>query len=158
ITFLAAQNGNRVGSGECTDAANEALRVAGGDFMLHDPGDGNYTWGTSVATITNGALDPAGRGRVVPGDIIQFWISATQHHTMVVAAVDAAGFPSMEYEQNWGGNRTLTCHDRSDILGKPYAGTITIYQPVERTPPPAGYYEFSIVNNTSMLLNNPSTP
>jgi hypothetical protein len=131
----------RIGSGECADIATEALRVAGGAFLGST--DGSVQWGTQFATIANGTLSGDG---VEPGDIIQF-VNGTGQHTMVVAAVDANGFPSSEYEQNWGTNRWMHRADRSDVLRNPYPGTITIYHPVDRVVPPAGPLAFSVVNN-----------
>jgi hypothetical protein len=151
-TFLSAQNDHRLGGGECSDAATEALRVCGGSFMIVDPGqNGNYAWGTRFATIAGGKLlaEGANPDGVEPGDIIQCW-SPDGHHTMIVASVDKDGFPKLVHEQNWGepGNRYLRIGDRNSWL-KSYAGTITIYHPVERTRPPTGKSEFTIANTTS---------
>jgi hypothetical protein len=164
VAFCKSHLHQKVGGGECAHLANEALRVAGYDFAVHDPGNnGDYTWGTLLTTITSGR-DSSPSAACRPGDIIQFqnvvlsngW-SASQH-TAVVAAVDSHGRPTQVYEQNVGVNgkgKESGVHDRTDRLD-PLAinlstvssGTIHIYRPVPRSDS-AGTVQFSVVNNTA---------
>ncbi len=153
LEFAQAHLGEQVGSGQCTDLACEALRVAGADFAVHDPGNGDYTWGTLITTITPGD-DSNPTVPCVPGDIIQYQNvtladgSTALHHTSIVAAVDANGRPTSVYEQNVGGNLT-DMHDSSVINAQTVVqGTIQIYQPVPRVDSP-GEVQFTVTNDTS---------
>src|SRR5579885_1716273 len=122
LNFCKTHLHSKVGGGECAHLVSEALRVAGADFMTHDPhGNGDYTWGTLINTYTHGHA--ASAARCQPGDIIQFqnvklangW--SAQHHTAIVAAVDSQGRPTKVYEQNVGVNgKGPGAHDRTDRL------------------------------------------
>ncbi len=139
LHYLAGLVGDQIGSGECTDAIIEALRVSGGRFDLHGQVD-NWTWGTPVATINHGVATFS--GTVKPGDIIQYYTAKTDtnlggKHTAVVGAV-ANGLPTWIYEQNtshkvngkWVDTykRVLYYQDRTWNFTH-YAGQITIYHP-----------------------------
>jgi hypothetical protein len=153
LEFAQAHLGEQVGSGQCTDLANEALRVAGADFAVHDPGNGDYIWGTLITTITPGD-DSNPTVPCVPGDIIQYQNvtladgSTAAHHTSIVAAVDANGRPTYVYEQNVGGNLN-DVYDSAVINAQTVEqGTIQIYQPVPRVDSP-GEVQFTVTNDTS---------
>src|SRR5262249_4165635 len=76
------------------------------------------------------------------------------HHTSVVAAVDANGRVTAVYEQNvdvpsGGGTERARYVVRQALdLGKLTGGYVKVYRPDARTPP-AGRYEFTVVNNTT---------
>lgn len=160
--FSQAAVGRSIGSGECCHLASEALRACGAVFERHDigpdlPGDGDYVWGTPLATIEPGK--PA--GGMAPGDILQFrdariragaGVITRPHHTAVVAAVDGAGHVTAVYEQNVriGGapaNRTVM---RRDLDGQGLtAGWIRAYRAIPRRPA-AGLTEVSILNQTAV--------
>jgi CHAP domain len=160
VSFAQSHLHQKVGGGECAHLANEALRVAGADFVGHDPGKGDYTWGTLVTTITPGRDSSTAASR--PGDIIQFQNVKTSggwtadHHTAIVAAVDSHGRPTQVYEQNVGVNgKGAGTHDRTERLDPIVlnsktitAGTIHIYRPTRRVDSP-GKVQFSVVNDTS---------
>jgi CHAP domain-containing protein len=100
VSFARNRMGQRVGSGECFDLADQALRNAGAksaaDFGTVAP-DADYVWGSSV-----------GLSDVRPGDIIQFRdyrydrtietetgvdtnFQERPHHTAIVERVDGQG-------------------------------------------------------------------
>lgn len=101
VAFARQKIGDRVGSGECFDLADRALRDAGAnsaaDFGQVTP-NGNYRWGTSINL-----------SQLRPGDIIQFrnyryvrriteadgsWAEDEQerpHHTAIVDSIDGGG-------------------------------------------------------------------
>src|SRR5262249_52763675 len=115
LAFSQSHLHTKVGGGECAQLVSEALRVAGADFMTHDPhNNGDYVWGTLITTMSHGSSS----ARCQPGDIIQFQnVSLTSgwtltHHTAIVAAVDSLGRPTQVYEQNVNGDRT----DRLDAM------------------------------------------
>lgn len=109
VAFARQRVGDRVGSGECFDLADRALRDAGArsaaDFGQVTP-NGNYQWGTSINL-----------SQLRPGDIIQFrnyrfvrritradgsWNEDVQerpHHTAIVDHVDGGGAVTV-LEQN----------------------------------------------------------
>ncbi|MGZ3303687.1 MAG: CHAP domain-containing protein [Isosphaeraceae bacterium] len=164
LNFAASHLHQKVGGGECAHLANEALRVAGADFGVHDPnGNGDYTWGTLVTTITSG-WDSSPAATCQPGDIIQFqnvrlangWNAA--QHTAIVAAVDH-GRPTQVYEQNVGVNGKgpgSGAHDRTDRLdtlavnaNTLTSGTVHIYRPIPRVDT-AGTVQYSVVNDTTL--------
>ena len=165
LNFAASHLHQKVGGGECAHLANEALRVAGADFVGHDPNNnGDFTWGTLVTTVTSGRdSSPAAACR--PGDIIQFqnvrlangWNAA--QHTAIVAAVDSHGRPTQVYEQNVGVNGKgpgSGAHDRTDRLdtlavnaNTLTSGTVHIYRAIRRADA-AGKVQFSVVNDTTL--------
>lgn len=109
VAFVRQRLGERVGSGECFDLADTALRDAGAksaaDFGQVTP-NGNYRWGTSINLL-----------QLRTGDIIQFrnyrfarhrteadgsWTEDVQerpHHTAIVDSVDGGGAVTV-LEQN----------------------------------------------------------
>lgn len=163
--FLNSKLGKRVGGGECTDLATEALRVAGGKFIRgpDSPGFGDFVWGSLVTVVqfSNGQVtssNPAAKMRV--GDVLQYRNatfaggSSKAHFTAVVAAVNAAGQVTAVFEQNFtplsGGppSRVVGRHalDLSTLTG----GWVRVYRPVAR-PIVANKFEFTIVNNTAAV-------
>lgn len=165
--FLLSKVGRRVGGGECADMATEALRVAGGKFVLgpDSPSFGDFVWGSLVTAVqfTGGHVaysNPAAKIRV--GDVLQYrnatfstGITAT-HHTAVVAAVNALGRVTAVFEQNFG---TLSGGPASRFVGrhaldlaKLTGGWVRAYRPVARAIVPSRF-EFTIVNNTAAVRN-----
>ena len=163
VTFLEGKRSVRVGGGECAHAASEALRVSGGEFMSSDlgadyPGAGDYVWGTLVKVVSysNGRwTDSSPTVKALPGDILQYnntkivigtstW-TATRH-TSVAAAVSTAGLPTLIYEENVNGIRTI--QKNSIDLTKLVAGWVRIYRPKARIDK-VGRYKFTLVNNFS---------
>jgi hypothetical protein len=163
VTFLEGKLTVRVGGGECAHAASEALRASGGEFIASDlgadyPTAGDYIWGTTVKVVSNSNgkwTDSNPTAKALPGDILQYHntrivvgttTSTATHHTSIVAAVNAAGLPTLIYEQNVNGVRTLQKH--SIDLTKLTAGWVRISRPkarIDRT----GQSKFSLVNNTT---------
>lgn len=159
----AQKNAARLGAGECSHLASQALRYAGGEFIRPDdsPQAGDYVWGALVTVIEvkGGKLtDSNPSADVLPGDIIQFRNVALSsgksypHHTAVVA--HAAGKvkkrPTAVYEQNVSGRRY--CVKNSFDYTKMKRGWLRIYRPVARQDAD-NVYKFAI-NNTH---NVPST-
>ena len=165
VTFLEGKRSVRVGGGECAQAASEALRASGGEFLSSDlganyPATGDYVWGTLVKVVSysnNKWTDSNPTAKCLPGDVLQYgnakivignstWTAT--HHTAVVAAVNTAGMPTLIYEQNVNGIRTVQ-KDSTDLT-KLVAGWVRIYRPkarIDRT----GQYKFSLVNNTTAV-------
>lgn len=145
----------RIGGGECSHLATEALRVAGAEFIRSEPsGTTDYVWSSNrVARLTNGS-QLAGKVFQV-GDIIQYQnatfssggSSKLAHHTQVVAAVDSKGRITHVFEQNVNGNRTAQKRAILD-LSKLTGGSVSIYRPVARKTE-SGRYAFTVVNNAS---------
>ncbi len=168
-TFLEGKRSIRVGGGECAHAASEALRMSGAEFISTDlgadyPAAGDFVWGTllKVVSYSNGKwTDSNPTAKALPGDILQYnntrivigtstW-TATRH-TSVAAAVSTAGLPTLIYEQNVNGIRTI--QKNSIDLTKLVAGWVRIYRPKARIDQ-AGQYKFSLVNN--MTTSQPVT-
>lgn len=147
LSFSRAQMGRRVGNGQCTSLATEALTRAGAQGIIRDfPGPGDYVWGTLAARV---AATPAGvdgitnLSRTRGGDIIQmrnvflqgrspsggtYWMRA-DHHTAVLESADPYQGTITVLHQNWNGSGV-----RRDvlILGDMKRGWMRIYRPVPR--------------------------
>lgn len=115
LDFAKQSVGTKVGSGECYDLADHALKASGAKNAA-DHGkittDGDYVWGREVPL-----------GDVKPGDVIQFrdykfdkrtdktdgsWNSENgkrPHHTAVVESINDQGV-AVVIEQNVGEKRT----------------------------------------------------
>jgi hypothetical protein len=160
VAFCQSHLGQKVGGGECAHLASEALRVAGADFVAHDPhNNGDYVWGNLVTQITaqgGHRTDSSPSAAVQPGDIIQFQGvtlsngASYLHHTAVVASVDAQGRPTAVYEQNVGtGSGAFARFVKLDPLNlnTMVSGAVHIYRAVSRPDAP-GKVQFSVVNDT----------
>lgn len=143
-SYLTSKMGTRIGGGECSHMAIEALRVSGAKFI-------RWYESPPVAELTRGSQVAGKRFQV--GDIVQFENAAfsngrfTRHHTQVVAAVDGNGRITKVFEQNVGGNRTVRRNNAVDLT-KLTGGTVTIYRPTPRVDQPRRL-EFTVVNNTN---------
>src|SRR4051812_31733060 len=106
-TFCQGRLETRVGGGECAHLAMEALRVAGAEFQRSGspdaPDKGDYVWGKLVKVVLatgKGAQDKNPKVRCRVGDILQMRDARfaggqfAAHHTAIVAAVDANGYPT----------------------------------------------------------------
>jgi hypothetical protein len=120
VKFCESKEGKRVGGGECSHLANEALRVAAAEFtqvgtdgkrIPDSPDQGDYVWGTKLKTYsyeakTNKVSDSDPKVKCLPGDILQFRDAKTAngstfpHHTAIVRTVDNAGNPTGIFQQN----------------------------------------------------------
>jgi hypothetical protein len=158
VAYLQARLGQRVGGGECAHLAVEALRAAGARFAWLSGATTDYAWGaklTGVVGTANGGLYRVPSARFQPGDVIQFTNarfrdgSRFPHHTAVVAAVDGNGRVTSVYQQNFGGNRTVTRNglDLNQLIG----GYVKVYRPLARVDL-AGRSQFTIVNNTGAAV------
>ena len=154
VAYLEARMGQRVGGGECAHLAVEALRAAGARFAWLTGATTDYAWGTKLTGIVgtaNGGLYRVPSARFAPGDVIQFTNAVFRdgtrfpHHTAIVAGVDGNGRVTSVYQQNFGGNRTVTRNalDLNQLVG----GWVKVYRPLARVDL-AGRYQFTIVNNT----------
>lgn len=144
VEFTRGQAGEKVGNGQCTALASEALRRAGAKrFPFHGTG-GDYVWGRPVDSFRE----------ALPGDIVQFrdavfrgrtplsghrWMSWRQeyaHHTAVVSEVRDRGKVVVLLHQNVGPPGASAAEKqvvtettlRTDSLQK--GGRIWIYRPV----------------------------
>jgi len=120
--FAESHLGQTVGTGECAEVPELALRQYGG-ATIEELGTtniaGDYVWGDLVDTVT---LASPRLIQVIPGDVIQYadadfrWQVAANawetdvadHHTAVVAAVSADGANVCVFQQNSGGKRYVT--------------------------------------------------
>lgn len=162
-TYLKSALNTRVGGGECSQMATEALRVSGGEFVASDlgadsPSTGDYLWGTLVTVISysNKTWSDSNKTNLcLVGDVIQYnsavftystgTVSAS-HHTAVVAAVNTAGRPTSIYQQNF--NNVRTVQQATIDTTKLTAGWIRIYRPIPlvvRT----NEWKMTVCNNTT---------
>ncbi|MDB5347293.1 MAG: hypothetical protein JWP89_5670 [Schlesneria sp.] len=161
VTYLNGKVGARVGGGEASHLASEALRVGGAEFYSGDlgedsPGNGDKVWGTLVTLIqvTDGTWSDSNSGNPCqPGDVIQFGgnaiISGTTYpanFTAIVKTVNSYKRPGLVFQQNLGGVRTV--QTASIHARRLTAGWIRIYRPVTRVDE-VGTWKFSVVNNAA---------
>jgi hypothetical protein len=115
LEFVRKRIGEKVGNGQCTSLAVEALRYAGATRYPFDP-SGDFVWGRPVASFKE----------ALPGDIFQFrnavfqgkrWITKRRwvswhheypHHTAIVSEVREGGRFVAILHQNVG------AHDADD--------------------------------------------
>lgn len=163
VQFLKANEGKRIGGGECAQMVTEALRVSGGAFIRkNSKSPTDYIWSDNLVSKVEGKdgkpvySNPS--ARFLPGDVIQFVDArfrdgrVVSHHTSVAAAVDGKGRITEVYEQNVG-SRTSPNEKIRHVVRQPFdlsglsEGTVNIYRPDPRTPM-KGKYEYSVVNKT----------
>lgn len=148
--------GQKVGNGQCTSLADQALKAAGASSSNHRETDQNYVWGQPVKTFKES----------LPGDILQFrdavlegkrslsklrvlsWHAEYPHHTAIVAEVKEQGRAIVVLHQNVG--LVGTPVEKMQVVQKETIrveslrkGNIWIYRPVpagdlEEKPEPAG--------------------
>lgn len=161
VTFLDGKLQSRLGGGESSHLASEALRLGGGEFVPDDLGDdypakGDRVWGTLVKVIAcdNGNWTDSNPDNVcLPGDVIQFGGNAVigdvaypTNFTAVVKSVNSNGRPSAVYQQNFASVRTVqTASIQTKDLS---SGWLRIYRPIPRVDE-VGTWEFVVVNNTT---------
>lgn len=170
IKYCESKLGKRVGGGECSHLANEALRVAGAEFtqtgadgkkIPDSPNPGDYVWGTLIKTYsvdekTRKVTDSDPKVKCLPGDIIQFRGVKTSegvtapHHTAIVRTVDDAGNPTGIYQQNV--NQVKGADGRVVVKAtlnpaKLIRGSMLVYRPEPATNPMP--YQFSLTNNSN---------
>ncbi len=156
VTYLQGQLNKRVGGGECSHLAIEALRVGGGEFVASDlgtdnPDAGDLVWGSRVARISSSSSDNSDQDRWCrPGDVIQFSsaefdvIVYPKQFTAVVATVNDNGRPDSVFQQNFDGNRIVqqVTIDTNQLT----SGWLRIYRPIARIDR-FNEWKFTIVNN-----------
>ncbi|HEV3383690.1 MAG TPA: hypothetical protein VG097_02680 [Gemmata sp.] len=169
VKFCESKEGKRVGGGECSHLANEALRIADAEFTqvgtdgkripdFPDPGD--YVWGRKLKTYsfdakTNKVSDSDPKTKCLPGDILQFRDvkissgASFPHHTAIVRTVDDAGNPTGIYQQNFslpkGGDGRVVQKSALQTL-KLVSGRIMAYRPEKPTNP--FQLQFTWTNNS----------
>jgi hypothetical protein len=152
VKFCKDRLGKKVGSGECFDLADLALKQAGAkpqSKFKDAPKAGDYVWGKLIYTLEIQDKAPketkVAKMEIQPGDVLQMRDAAFEgkdlrgfenystsypHHTAVVVAVDKDSHVLTILEQNYGGKRT--------VLENPYrlsdlkAGWVRVYRPVPR--------------------------
>jgi len=147
LTFCTQHKGEKVGDGECSSLADNALKDAGAKGRSAEkPNKGDYVWGEPVYTQVTGEAKPQGKlTDIKPGDIIQFrdvklagkeangwtYTMSFGHHTAVVAAVENGGATIRIFHQNYGGKRVVmdgVLHP-ADLK----EGWLRFYRPVAKT-------------------------
>lgn len=154
VAFAKEHIGKKVGDGECTTLALQALGAAGAKKRPKNPGDGNYVWGRTVESFRE----------ALPGDIVQFrdvtfqgkrfvtrrswvtWKLEYGHHTAIVAEVRERGRVVVLLHQNVGAadDDPETKRVVSETTVRPGSlqkgGKLWIYRPVlpgeMESPPP----------------------
>jgi hypothetical protein len=141
LSYASQHVGQMVGSGECAELADEALKAANAKAYgswADSPQAGDYVWGKKLATLTvsNLTVEP---NLFLPGDIIQIrdakfvekagpmttTYTASQH-TAIIEHVLADNTEITLLEQNSNGKRYVT---RKTIrLNTLKAGTIWVYR------------------------------
>lgn len=163
VSYLTAKQTQRIGGGESSDMAVEALRVSGAEFYSGDigpdyPSSGDTTWGTLVTSISRddgSVVDSAPNAAVLPGDVIQFCNDVKiankeypEHFTAIVRTVSSedGSRPTSIFVQDLDDNRTVQAASLStDLLQH---GSLRIYRPVTRRDAP-NVWKFTVVNNVS---------
>lgn len=110
VAFARGQVGKKVGNGECTALAAEALRRAGGRrFMMQRTG-GDFIWGKPVKSFGEALLgdvvqfrNAVFRGKTrLPGGRVWTWWQEYPHHTAIVSEVRDGGRLVTVLHQNIG--------------------------------------------------------
>ena len=135
------QLGRKVGDGQCTSLATEALGRVGARRYPWDP-NGDFVWGRPVASFKE----------ALPGDVVQFrdavfegkrwvtkrrWVSWHQeypHHTAIVSAVRDSGFEVVFIHQNVGADDAANVVREDAIRPRSLkdGGKLWIYRPEPR--------------------------
>ncbi len=149
VAFVRAHVGQKVGNGECTLLAVEALKAAGARARPLNRGGGDYVWGRAVDSFRE----------ALPGDVLQFrdavfqgkryvssrrwvsWRNEYPHHTAIVASVRERGKVVVVWHQNIGAadadeaERKIVTETtlRPDSLQK--GGKVWIYRPIAKDAP-----------------------
>lgn len=161
VDYLTARQSQRIGGGDASDMAIEALQVSGAEFYSGDlgadyPSSGDTVWGALVTTIARddgNVVDSAPSTDVQPGDVMQFCDDVKigdkdypEHFTAVVKTVsgDGAARPSSVFLQNLNDNRTVQVANIS--TSQLQHGSLRIYRPVTRRDAP-NVWKFTVVNN-----------
>jgi hypothetical protein len=156
VAFCERNLDKKIGSGECSHLAHEALRVAGAHFMFETSKRGDYVWGTLVKQVTwegGQGVDSSPKAKCQPGDVVQLrsaefsFGKSGARHTAVIAVVDDSGRPTAIYEQNGSPDKryvTKRTVDFTNLTGGWYA----IYRPSKPRPDPRNPVEFSLLNHT----------
>ena len=161
VTFLNGKVNTRLGGGECSHMATEALRACGGEFFPADlgadsPATGDNVWGTLVTTISIVSTkwnDSTPASACLVGDIIQYGTgtkigTATYaRHTSVVQTVNTTTKrPTAVFQQNFGSVRTVKTATIN--VTQLTAGWIRIYRPKARLDG-TNVWKFTVVNNAT---------
>ena len=145
VDFARSKLGQKVGSGECTDLAVEALRHAGAKL----PGRGQASWGEEVDDLKDAR----------PGDILQFEdavfvrrrlrkdgarltvTSSYPHHTAIVVGVKKRGpkpiLVILHQNVNIAGGddgETKVVQEWTVNMAEMKRGNVKVYRPVTREP------------------------
>lgn len=149
VEFVKGRIGEKVGDGQCTALAVEALKSAGAKRFRFGGRGGDYVWGSPVDSFRE----------ALPGDVVQFrdavfrgkawtsrrrWVSWRQeypHHTAIVSEVRDGGKVVVLLHQNVGSEGTSLEKKqvvtetvlRADSLQE--GGHVWIYRPVELDSP-----------------------
>jgi hypothetical protein len=152
VRYCQAHLGRKVGSGQCSALAYEALRAAGAkelnDFNDH-PGPGDYVWGKHVCTVATrggkGVRETVGGDRIRPGDVVQFRDASFQgrlkgkpyswgygHHTAVVSRMNHRTGVMEILQQNVNGQQVV---QRGTLrLQDLRSGWLRVYRPERKRP------------------------
>ena len=142
VEFSEQHLGQKVGNGECTTLASQALDYAGfkgssGNFPNH----GDYVWGRLVFMIEGTETQPTEQGKIEwikPGDIVQFRNVLFQskrgfvkdaHHTAVVKSVDGDKQVLTVLHQNFSGKKVTENKFDLKNLKK---GWLRVYEPIPK--------------------------
>ena len=161
VRFCREKLGKKVGSGQCSALADEALPAIGAERRLKDaPTSGDYVWGTLICRLeiqdgkqvfevsdAGKSTDKRRRTNVRAGDIIQFrnaefegrsergiYRKTAPHHTAVIEQLSDDGSYCKILEQNWAGKLYVT----ENVLCLPdlTAGWLRVYRPIEKSSAP----------------------
>ncbi|RYG42507.1 CHAP domain-containing protein [bacterium] len=138
VAYCEARVGQKVGTGQCADLAQQALLSFGAADRYRRapdaPNPGDYVWGRRVATVVPDRQDTAA---ILPGDVLQYrdvvferrtrfsWSQSTAaHHTSIVAEVCPGTL--RVYEQNVNGRMTVGKTELA--LDDLKSGTLWVYR------------------------------
>jgi hypothetical protein len=141
VQFCEDHLGQKVGNGECSTLAEEALHAGGFKGISgNKPEKGDYVWGHLVYTLDAGT-SPTAEGKledIEPGDVIQFRDAFFKskgrtlsfgHHTAVVRSVESDRQTLVILQQNFAGKTVKEGKLHLPSLKK---GWIRVYQPVAK--------------------------
>jgi hypothetical protein len=144
VQYCTQNVGKKVGSGQCSSVAYNALIAAGckqlNDF--HDsPGKGDYVWGKLVCDweSSSGGRPGSRSGSVrsiLPGDVIQFrntefkgsgYSWSFDHHTAVVKSFNPSTGALVVFQQNVNGKQCVMVSSMN--LNDLKKGWLRVYEP-----------------------------
>ena len=143
VDFACVHLGRKVGNGQCTRLAEEALKSAGARRMENSGLDADYVWGREIKSVKEALpgdilqfRDAVFAGRTVTRSRITTWHTEYPHHTAVVSEIRDGGKTLVILHQNIG--KAGDSDEKKQIVQRDTIrpesltrGTVWIYRPLE---------------------------